>query len=739
MGASGVDDPGAVEEVLRRVLSREATEADVAWLRAAVGGAGAGLATASGSGAIAIGGSVIGSHVETRVVHLPLGQAPGEALALLRGLGLAVVEVPTFSLPPRKRTFVGRTAELDRLCALLQPGATAAIAAVKGIGGIGKTELAVEAAHRLVSHYSDAVIFVDLLGKTEPKSAREAKEEVIRHFEPQEQLPSEAPAIDRLYLGHLGRRQALLILDNARDAAQVRDLLPPSPSVAIVTSRAAIHLDDVVPLPLDDLPLDEAKALVATIVGTARSLSDGELAAVATACRRHPLALKVVAIHLRDHRATPVLDHLARIEKQRDRMTIEGLADHDIMAVVGLSVGQLDADDPDLASRWRDLAVFPADFDFSAAGAFWGDEEAGEALERLERLETRGLVEATGEGRFRLHDLLREFALLRRDEAEVDGLRFRHAEVYLRILQLSNGLYLEGGAERIGTALALFDRERTNIGAGRAFVGARAASNDTAAGLVTNYAADGAYVINLRLHPREWIGWWQDALEVYRKIGDHWGEGAALGNLGNAHALLGETAEALGIYERRLVIARLTGDRSGEGSTLANLGNVLADLGETAEAIKYFHRGLTIAREFGDRRCEGNTLGNLGIARAKLGEIAEAIECHKENLVIVREIGDRRGEGNALGNLGNAYAALGEFGEAIGFHEQALVISREIGDCRGDGENLINLGVAHASLGDVEAALEFTSQALALLTDVGEQTLLAIARANLDKLEKLRR
>lgn len=739
MGVTGVDDAGAVEEVLRRVLAREATEADVAWLRAAVGGAGAGLATASGSGAIAIGGAVIGSHVETRVVHLPPGQTPGEALALLRGLGLAVVEVPTFSLPPRKRTFVGRTAELDRLCALLQPGATAAITAVKGIGGIGKTELAVEAAHRLVSHYSDAVIFVDLLGKTAPKSVREAKEEVIRHFEPQAQLPSEAPAIDRLYLGHLGRRRALLILDNARDAAQVRDLLPPSPSVAIVTSRAAIHLDDVVPLPLDDLPLDEAKALVATIVGTARPLSDGELAAVATACRCHPLALKVVAIHLRDHRATPVLDHVARIEKQRDRMKIEGLAGHDVMAVVGLSVGQLDADDPELASRWRDLAVFPADFDFRAAAVFWGDRAGEAALERLERLETRGLVGATGEGRFRLHDLLREFALLRRDEVEVDGLRVRHAAVYLRILQLSNDLYLEGGAERIVAALAWFDRERTNIVAGQAFAARRVTSNDAAAALAAGYADGGAYVTNLRLHPREWIGWWQDALAGFRRVGDRWGECAALGNLGSAHIVLGEIAEAIGYYSQALAMARNGGDRRSESASLGSLGLAHAALGEFAEAIKWHEQALVISRELGDRRSEGLDLGNLGVAHDMLGETVVAMEYHKQHLAIAREIGDRRGEGNALGHLGIAHGTLGDIAEAIGYHQQNLAIAREIGDRLGEGSALANLGNAHAILGDVATAIELTSQALVILTAVGAASQAATARANLEGMEKLRR
>ncbi|MEO1145380.1 MAG: CHAT domain-containing tetratricopeptide repeat protein [Cyanobacteria bacterium J06638_22] len=236
----------------------------------------------------------------------------------------------------------------------------------------------------------------------------------------------------------------------------------------------------------------------------------------------------------------------------------------------------------------------------------------------------------------------------------------------------------------------------------------------------------------------EAIALYEQVLVITREIGDRQGEGGVLGNLGSAYLNLGQYQEAIALYEQRLVIAREIGDRQGEGNTLGNLGIAYANLGQYQEAIALYGQVLVITREIGNRQGEGNTLGNLGVAYSNLGQYQEAIALYEQHLVIAREIGDRQGEGAALGNLGAAYRDLGQYQEAIALYEQVLVITREIGDRRGEGATLGNLGVAYADLGQYQEAIALYEQRLVIAREIGDRqgegnTLgnLGIAYANL--------
>ena len=217
------------------------------------------------------------------------------------------------------------------------------------------------------------------------------------------------------------------------------------------------------------------------------------------------------------------------------------------------------------------------------------------------------------------------------------------------------------------------------------------------------------------------IKYYDQALVIFREIGDRRNEGNWLGNLGNAYSALGQVEKAIEYHDQALMIAREIGDRRGEGNRLGNLGNAYSALGQVEKAIEYYDQALMIAREIGDRRNEGNWLGNLGLAYSALGQVEKAIEHHKQALVISREIDDRRNEGNHLGNLGLAYSALGQVEKAIEYHEQALVIAREIGDRRGEGNRLGNLGLAYSALGQVEKAIEYHEQALVISREIGDR------------------
>ncbi|WP_307722542.1 tetratricopeptide repeat protein, partial [Sphaerospermopsis reniformis] len=210
----------------------------------------------------------------------------------------------------------------------------------------------------------------------------------------------------------------------------------------------------------------------------------------------------------------------------------------------------------------------------------------------------------------------------------------------------------------------------------------------------------------------------QQALIIYRQIKNRYGEGAALGNLGNAYNALEEYDKAIEYYTSSLAIAREVKDRRGEGQSLGNLGSVYHALGDYTKAIEYHTSSLVIAREIKDRRGEGTALGNLGSAYNALGEYTKAIEYYTSSLAIAREIKDRYSEGASLGSLGNAYYSLGEYTKAIEYYTSSLAIAREIKDRRGEGQSLANLGLAYTALGDYTKAIEYLTSSLAIAHEI---------------------
>ncbi|ERT04965.1 TPR repeat family protein [Lyngbya aestuarii BL J] len=213
----------------------------------------------------------------------------------------------------------------------------------------------------------------------------------------------------------------------------------------------------------------------------------------------------------------------------------------------------------------------------------------------------------------------------------------------------------------------------------------------------------------------------QQALEIYREIGDRNGEGRSLGSLGNAYRRLGQYQEAIEFYQQWLTIAREIGDRNGEAGSLGGLGNVYNNLGQYQKAIEFHQQWLAIAREIGDRDGEASSLGNLGNVYYSLGQYQKAIEFYQQWLTIAREIGDRQGEGTSLGNLGSAYGSLGQYQKAIEFYQQWLTIAREIGDRQGEGTSLGGLGIAYSSLGQYQKAIEFHQQWLTIAREIGDR------------------
>ncbi|MCB1884423.1 MAG: hypothetical protein KDG89_10585, partial [Geminicoccaceae bacterium] len=454
-----------------------------------------------------------------------------------------------FVVPAPEGDFTGREADVEAIVAALKGGGAAAVcAAVSGMGGVGKTQLARAAAAQLRDDFPDGGLSVDLRGTTAPLSRAGVMEAVLRGMLGAEaKLPEDGAGLEALYRRTLAGRRFLVVFDDAENTGQVEGLLPDPPAGAIVTSRTRLSVAGPC-VRLDVLPRAEAVAFLAKRLPVSAPLD-----ALADACADLPLALRLARSYLDEtpHHVAAYVDELKaegarlrRLDESAEEIERPKLA---VRAALALSLDRLKATLPDLAPRWPLLGAFPTGFDAEAAAAVLGMDaaKAGRALGQFVR---RSLIQevkaadaaADAPPRFRLHDLLRDLAREGLDDAAREKAGRRHAAHYQAVLARCNTLYLQGKGHTLA-GLRLFDLERANVEAGQAWAAARAGADDDAARLARDYPNAGVHVIALRLHARAPIAWLEAMRDACRGLGDRRGEGRALGNLGLARAALGET------------------------------------------------------------------------------------------------------------------------------------------------------------------------------------------------------
>ncbi len=694
--------PNELKAALQRLIDGNASEADRDAVRTAMN---AGVLV-TGERGVAIGGDASDVIITTGDQNIVFSFKGADAATVLTAIS-SIAPTRLHEVPRPPADFTGREDELEELLSAIEVGGVT-ISGLQGMGGIGKTVLALKLVELLKSRYPHAQFFLDLKGaSTQPLTVVEALAHVVRAYHPIAKLPESESELRGLYLSVLEGERALLLMDNAANAAQVEPLIPPAGCLLLVTSRQHFTVPGLAAKNLDTLSAADARDLLLTIAPRIETQADE----IATLCGHLPLALRLAATAIVKYRNLPATDYVRRLRDRQQRLQL-------VDASLSLSYELLSEV---LRERWRWLAVFPDTFAGDAAAAVW-EVEVDEAQDILGELMASSLVEWNEtSGRYRQHDLARLFAdeKLSAEERAVGQKRF--ATHYKDVLAAAKELYIEGG-EWLLRGLALFDLEWSNIQAGHAWVAAQAgAADEDVDRLGMAYPDAGVYVLSLRQHSREWISWLEIALAAARRLQHREGEGVALGNLGTAYAALGETRRAIQFFEQRLTIAREMDDRRGEGAVLVNLGISYKNLGEVRRAIEFYEQALPIVRKIGEHRSEGAVLGNLGVAYRNLGEIGRAIQFYEQALVIDREIGDRRGEGHELVNLGNAYLVLSETRRAIQFYEQALPILREIGDRRGEGSALGNMGLAYAESGETRRAIQFYEQALLIDREIGDR------------------
>ena len=633
-----------------------------------------------------------------------------------------------FTIPPPVTDFTGRETELEKLKASFQNGAI--ITGLSGGGGVGKTELARRLAQDIAGDYSAARMSIDLLGTSDkPLTPEDAMRRLLEPFYPNQKLPEDPQGMKGLYQQTFASQKALLLLDNAANEMQVRPLVPPQPSAAIITSRKHFGLTEfgLNPLRLDVLSPGEARDLLRKASPKIVDAPDAKVDALATLCGSLPLALRVAASLLNDRDDWILEKLLKRLADERtrlERLKRDGDLDLDVEAALSLSYNLLD---DYLKKYFRQLGVFNASFIPISAQAIWrveDDTKVEDLLGKFTNLSLLNLLPSpfgeTQDGDviylYALHDLTRLFATDRlfEDEGEAKETVMRHADHFLGWASATDDLYRKGNENILrGLSQFRFIYPHLQTAYDRLSHGERKYSDSQDSDRwLSEFPNRCAYVLELHLPPRQRISLMETALAAARKLRDKNAEGVHLGNLGNAYSDLGDYQKAIEFYDQVLVLHREIDDKKGEGIDLGNLGNAYFLLGDAKKAIEFYKGAMIFAREIGDRRNEGNWLGNLGNAYAEIGETKKAIEFYEQQLVIVQEIGDRRGEGAALGNLGNAYAALNDINKAIEYDETSLLIKREIGDKRGEANSLARIGFYYSNLDEKEKTRACWNQAL---------------------------
>jgi DNA-binding SARP family transcriptional activator len=652
-------------------------------------------------------------------------------------------------LPADIADFTGRSAQVEELRGLLKgaggggsPGAVPVVL-VMGSGGLGKTALAVHAAHHLASQFPDGQLYVNLLGATTPAEPGEVLARFLRDLGVDgARIPVGLEERAGQYRTRLAGKRVLILLDDARDAAQVAPLLPGSASCAVlITSRHAMpELVGASVMDLDVLPPAEARDLFTTMVGQRRAAADtAATEGVLTACAGLPLAIRIAGARLAARGGWSVAalgERLADERRRLDELRVGNLA---VRASFEVSFAALARQagpgtiDPTAAFRLLGLWTGPS-FSLPAATALLGQDE-NVTSDALEMLVDAHLLETLGADRYRFHDLLRVYAA---DRARTEESPHAQREAITRLLSwylhttenAANAISAQRRQVPIGTpppgvaplpfatldeALAWCDDERLGIVAAT-----RLAAQAGLYEIAWKLPATAMMYFFRRSHWLNWISSHNIGLESARATGDRLGEGWMLNNLGMVYALQ-RREESVACFEQALTINRELDNGAGEAQAATNAANAYFELSRYAEALDAAERSLVIQRRVGDRYGEGITLGILGGSCRELGRPQAAVEYLQQALAIFRDLGDLDAEAVSLDDLGDTYLGLGEVTHAISYLRDSLAIRRAIGHQRGQAATLLLLGRAHVSASEPEMARDLLGQALGLFEELRDQ------------------
>jgi transcriptional regulator with XRE-family HTH domain/tetratricopeptide (TPR) repeat protein len=650
-------------------------------------------------------------------------------------------------LPAAVRQFVGRTRELKALAALLdQAGGsegTVPTAVISGPGGVGKTALAVHWAHSVADRFPDGQLFVDLRG-FDPSGAPVSPAEAIRIFlegfgVPAERIPISPVAQAGLYRSIAAGKRLLIALDNARDAGQVRPLLPGSRGcLVLVTSRSRltglIAADGAHAVGLDVLAEDEAVQLLGARLGPERLA--GSPAAVGRLTQvgaRLPLALAIIAARATASPEIPLTALAAQLESEPDQLDAfeTGEDATSLRAVLSWSCRHLS--DP-AARMFRLLSLHPGPDISVAAAASLAAAPVHQARRALAELVSAGLISELVPGRYGFHELLRACAAGQARESEDETARrvaihrildhYLHTGAAAAILLRSfviplvmqpcqAGVTPEPLADR-HEAMSWYQAERRVLVAVTALAGH--AGFDTHGWQIPEVVRNYLYM----------AGHWQDretvselAMEAARRLGDDTALGMAQLAMGSFRYRIGAHDDAFGHVSESIRHLRLTSDLVAQAYAqvlLAEIGR--SEAGPVADDLRHADQGLALARAAGHRVGEAYALGLIGNLHVHLGRPALGIDYCERSLALLEELGDPADIAAAFDNLGRAQLEANEAGAAILSFQQAISLWKEVGYTFGRASTLLALGDAFDASADHHAARHAWLQGLEVLGEL---------------------
>nr|BAN83931.1 putative AfsR family transcriptional regulator [Streptomyces olivoviridis] len=640
-------------------------------------------------------------------------------------------------LPPPPAHFTGRTTELTDLHHTLT-AERGELAVISGMAGVGKSALALHAAHALRGRFPDGQLYVNLRGAAPgmtPLDAPQALAALLRDLgvDPRG-IPEHPDAATALLRSLLAPTRTLMVLDDAANAAQVRPLLPAGPGCAvIVTSRSPLTaLDGARRFPLGPLPEEDSAALLRAVSG--RDGLDASHALVGLTGGL-PLALRVVAARLAARRAlTPdvLAGQLTATGGRLRHLEYDDLSVRRSLAVAhdALAASERETDRDAARALPRigalDLPTYGAPLIARLTGT---DEPRAEAA--LDRLVDVALLEETAYGRYVPHGLVRDFAreLAGGDGRAPDGTRTPacpdaaalrwYAAVTERVLTAAVGPGLDRD-DRLRSTAAQPARHAADVSAVPSFASDQEAfawadgELENIVTLVARHAAtaDGTTAAHLctvvrllfpyvrgsgRLAEMEVLG--RAALKAARRLGDAAAEACALVDLAGLHFLTGRHSEALALNDEALDIWRRLGTVSWIRRCLNNRGLLLDGLGRLAESEDALRQSLTYSRQLNDPYGEAITHSHLGNLFEHTDPRA-AIEQHRRSLSIGETIGAVIVRHTAHCNIGYAHLTLGEPAAAARHFEQSLRILGDHGDWHGESQTRLGLVRALRLLGD---------------------------------------
>ncbi|WP_081241304.1 AfsR/SARP family transcriptional regulator [Streptomyces viridosporus] len=677
----------------------------------------------------------------------------------------AAAPVRPAQLPATVPDFTGRASFVRELGEVLasasgSEGRVMAVSALAGIGGVGKTTLAVHMAHEARSAFPDGQLYVDLQG-TGPRAAE--PETVLGSFlralgTADSAIPDSLEERAALYRSVLDGRRVLVLLDNARDAAQVRPLLPGTAGcAALVTSRtrmvdlAGAHLVD-----LDVMAPDEALTLFTKIVGEERVASERKAALdVVAACGFLPLAIRIAASRLAARRTWTVSVLAAKLADERRRLDELQAGDLAVKATFELGYGQLE---PAQARAFRLLGLADGpDISLAAAAAVL-DLPPEDTEDLLESLVDTSLLESAAPGRYRFHDLVRLYAraCAERDEhppSEREAALSRLLDFYLATaagvyaierpgdrtvdhleptefpgMEFSDDVNaldwlhsesacilacarqsLRPGTLRRGVDLLLASKDLAESGASSlSYEAAAFAARDATAAAGDAHAEARARTTLAQVLSR--AGRFDEAgaeAEIAIELGNRTGDPWTRGNAHNEQGIIANCKNQRAVSEAHLLEAirafRSDGNRPGEASALCNLSRVLVSVGRTTSGIDLVRQGITIYDELGLTFRLANARYALGIALSHAARPVEALNELSTALQTFVENRQRLWEGATHFRIAQVHLSARRPAQAAQHAEQALTTGSIGGDWM-RANILTILGRSLSALGQTDRA-----------------------------------